>query len=311
MGKSCYVVLLVLCFFCAPIKAAIYPMPAPGDDIVGTEVFTVNVQNGDSSTKIRQRYEISFKELTDANPSVNFDRLKVGQEIVIPSQLILPQYREGIVINLVELRLYYFTPDGKYVLTYPVGLGRENWRTPTTITSVARKAANPTWYVPDSIREYTYERKGEELPDFIPPGPDNPLGAFALYLARRGYLIHGTNDQNSVGLYISSGCIRMQSEAIAKLYEIVPIGTPVYLIHHANKAGWLGSKLYLESHSSISLNEKPSYLNYKDAATAIEQVVADYPATVNWQLVQQTERQHRGIPVMIGVYNNEQNEKSE
>jgi L,D-transpeptidase ErfK/SrfK len=156
-----------------------------------------------------------------------------------------------------------------------------------------------------------YESKGELLPDFIPPGPDDPLGAFALYLATPGYLIHGTNDQDSVGLYVSSGCIRMQKDAIAKLYEIVPIGTPVHLIHHANKAGWLGSKLYLQSYSSISLNEKLSYLNYKDAATAIQEAITDYPADIDWQLVQQTERQHKGVPIIIGVYKNDQSDQSQ
>lgn len=288
-------------FFCATAaNAAVYPMPRDEDDIVG-KMQTVKVESGDNSTTIRQRNEISYHELLEANQNVNFNKLRVGQEITIPSVYVLPPYRSGIVVNTAELRLYYFTPDGRYVFTYPVGLGRQNWRTPTTITKVVNKVADPTWYVPDSIRNYMFKKTGKLLPDFIPPGPDNPLGKYALYLAKRGYLIHGTTQPDSVGTYASSGCMRMSADAIETLYNYVPIGAPVYIIHHTNKAGWQGNTLYLESHTPIGdLREKHSVLNHVPPEDALKNATARYVATVDWDKVKAAVNIEDGIPKPVG-----------
>lgn len=293
--------LFLTLFFCATAaNAAVYPMPRSEDDIVG-KIRTVAVESGDTATTIRQRNEISYHELLEANQNINFNKLHVGQEITIPSIYILPPYRDGIVINTAELRLYYFTPDGRYVFTYPVGLGKQNWRTPTTITKVVNKVAGPTWYVPNSIRNYMFEKTGKLLPDFIPPGPDNPLGKYALYLTKRGYLIHGTTQPDSVGTYASSGCMRMSADAIETLFNYVPIGTPVYIIHHANKAGWQGNTLYLEAHTPISdLREKHSALNYVSPEDAIKSATARYVSTVDWNKVQAAVNVEDGIPKPVG-----------
>jgi len=278
-----------------------YPMPPEGDDIIGYNYIKV-VEHGDSLTKIRQKHEVSYSELLKANPNINFYKLRVGQKVIIPKQFILPKFRKGIVINIPELRLYYFSPDGTHIHTYPIGLGRENWRTPIASTKVVNKTEDPIWRVPDDIREYVYEKTGEILPDEVYPGPKNPLGKYALYLDKQGYLIHGTNTPSSVGTFISSGCMRLLREPIETLYQEVPIGTPVHIIHYPYKAGWRGNKLYLESHEPISdyLYQSNPQLNEIDAESAIYDAIHLRPAQINWNLVSKNIREHLGIPEPIG-----------
>lgn len=293
-------------FFCASLlfaarsEAAVYSMPTNGDSVVGRTI-TTTIKRGDSSTTIRQRYDISEQELFEANPHINFNRPPVvGQVVVIPTQFVLPEYHYGIVINTAELRLYYFTPDGRYVYTYPVGLGRIDWRTPLAATEVIRKQYKPTWTVPDSIHDYMYARHGIFLPEYVPPGPDNPLGDYALYLAKRGYLIHGTNIPTTVGTFASSGCMRLNADAIAQLYRDVAIGTPVHIIHHEAKAGWLNGILYLEAHAPIRGYGRTSDLSYQDAVTAVKEVIAGRVARVNWGLVREADDDMTGIPIPVG-----------
>lgn len=274
-------------------------MPSPGNDMVG-EVLIAKVQPKDSVTSLRQRYEISLYEILEANRTVDFNHLKVGQIIVIPTQYILPEYRQGIVINTAELRLYYFTPDGRYVYTYPLGLGRIEWRTPTVTTRIVKKEYQPTWHVPKSIQAYMLETHDKYLPDEVPPGPENPLGDYALYLAKNGYLIHGTNAPDTVGTFASSGCIRMQADGIETLYHLVPAGTPVYIIHHANKAGWLNHTLYLESHVPIEHDEETSELNYKSVEQAVDEATEEHPAYINKQMMHALSNHPNGMPTVIG-----------
>ena len=174
------------------IQAAKYPMPTPGNDIIG-ELIVAHAQPGETINQIGVRYGIGLHEMLEANPQLNQDELYGGEEVIVPTQFVLPKYRKGIVINLAELRLYYFMPNGRYVFTYPVGLGRRGWRTPTTSTTVIRKTTNPVWTVPSTIRTYVLEETGKLLPGSVPPGPENPLGPYALYIGTHGYLIHGTN----------------------------------------------------------------------------------------------------------------------
>lgn len=293
---------VVLGFFLSTIAVATeYYMPPHGDDIVGRN-YTITVRGGDSLTTIREDNEISYEELLAANPHINFYKLKAGQKIIIPKQHILPKFRTGIVINIPELRLYYFTPDGSRVYTFPVGLGRENWRTPITSATVVNKTQDPTWRVPKSIREYVLNKTGKLLPDEVPPGPDNPLGKYALYLSKNGYLIHGTNSPTSVGTFISSGCMRLLREPIELLYQEVQVGTPVHIIHYPSTAGWQGNKLYLESHKPIqSYTRLPfSSLNSTSAESAIYEAIHLRPAHINWTAVQKNIKERRGIPEQIG-----------
>ena len=198
--------------------ATTYPMPPKGSDIVG-QIMTVEAQSGDTLLKIANDYNIGWHEIMEANPDVNPQDLHSGQRIVIPTAYILPPFRDGIVINLAELRLYYFTRDKKYVLTYPVGLGRKEWRTPIVDSSIISKKKDPTWIAPDSIRDFVFEQTGKELPESIGPGPDNPLGNYAIYMAKAGYLIHGTNQPWSVGSW-SARVVSDFNQPILKNYSM-------------------------------------------------------------------------------------------
>jgi L,D-transpeptidase ErfK/SrfK len=166
------------------------------------------------------------------------------------------------------MRLLYFTEtaEGRLAVTsHPVGIGREGWATPTGTTEVTDKVREPTWYPPASVRA-EHAALGDPLPSIVPPGPDNPLGHFALDLSMPGYLIHGTNKPAGVGMRVSHGCIRLYPEDIEALFERVPRGTPVYIVDQPVLAGWRDEMLYLEVHRP--LNE-----DGRDLAAEVERVI--------------------------------------
>jgi L,D-transpeptidase ErfK/SrfK len=292
----------ILCLLAAILPSlalgARYPMPPRGNDIIGN-LFTVQAEPNQSLTDIGDKYKVGMHEMLEANPHItSADELSGGEEIIIPTQFVLPKYRKGIVINLAECRLYYFTPDGKSVFTYPVGLGRKGWRTPTTSTTVIRKSVNPIWTVPSSIRAYVYEETGNWLPDHIPPGPENPLGHYAMYLGTNGYLIHGTNQPWSIGKLISAGCIRLYNEDVEELYKHVTTGTPVKIIHQPYKAGYQNGRLYLEAHIPLNLSDLPSELNMVSVERSL--LAATHKARdINWEEVRHIVEQQNGIPMPI------------
>ena len=279
-----------------------YPL-SQNTDIIG-RTRTITVKRGDTLTNIAGRYGVGMQEMVDANSSVTDKtrQLTVGEQLIVPTQYILPpkKYREGIVINVAEMRLYYFSLDGRYVSTYPVSLGREGWRTPLGSTYVYRKQPNPTWNVPESIRKY-YADKGEVLPKQVPPGPDNPLGHYAIYLGMQGYLIHGTNAPWNIGKYVSSGCIRMRNHDVEELYYQVNKGTPVHIIYEPHKAGWANGKLYLESHTPVTDNEgSNNYQLDSSAKVVVNEVKSEFAAYVDNQALEQVSSSHSGVPTVVG-----------
>lgn len=288
--------------FSCTASATTYPMPKPGDDLVG-EMFTVSARAGDSLRSIGNRYSMSLYEMLEANQQIKNPRsLNLGEKIFIPAQFILPSARKGIVINLAELRLYYFTPDGKYVMTYPVGVGRRDWRTPIIVTRVVNKTPNPDWRVPKDIKQYAFRKYNRLLPDMVKGGdPENPLGHYAVYLAKPEILIHGTNQQDSVGTYISSGCIRLHAQDIEELYNNVKIGAPVYIMNVSQKAGWLNNQLYLESQIPLRLTTDVSIYNHDSASSALQNVLSRYrDAHVDEKKAKQVVSNRTGIPEVIG-----------
>jgi L,D-transpeptidase ErfK/SrfK len=210
--------------------------------------------------------------------------------------------RKGIVINMPELRLYYFTPDKQSVYTYPVGLGRDQWRTPLFQSKVVSKEVDPTWRPPASIRHHVLEETGNLLPTEVLPGPENPLGPYALRLSANGYLIHGTNQPFSIGKYISSGCIRLHNEDVEELFNIVPVGTPVSIINYPYKAGWQEGKLYLQAQIPMQLDAGSGQLNPGSVRAVIAQSIKSRPAQVDWRQVDEVMEKHTGIPQLIGNY---------
>jgi L,D-transpeptidase ErfK/SrfK len=300
-----FLIPLIFLIYLAPSYATVYRMPAPGDDVVG-QVEVVRSGQGDTLLTIANRYNIGMHEILEANQKLHRDQysasepLSYGTRVVVPTQYVLPAYRKGIVINLAELRLYYFSSDEHYVYTYPVGLGRMDWRTPLTTTTVIRKSPNPTWYPPKDIKEFVYEETGRVLPDAIPPGEENPLGPYAMYLGHNGYLIHGTNQPWSIGKYISSGCIRMHNEDVTELYPHVAVGTPVRIINYSNKAGWSNGTLYLEAQIPLELNYPEGPLNQNTLSAAVNQATKKHAARIDWNKAEETLEEQEGIPKPIG-----------
>lgn len=186
-----------------------------------------------------------------ANPGVSVWYPGEGTEVTVPTRFILPDAdHEGVVVNIPEMRLYYY-PEQKegepaQVETYAISVGRMDWSTPLGETKITEKQKNPPWYPPQSIIE-EHAEDGRELPDVVPPGPDNPLGKYKMRLGIPGYLIHGTNRPQGVGMRVTHGCIRMFPEDVEHLFGKLPVGTQVNLVSEPTKFGWRDETLYVQS----------------------------------------------------------------
>ena len=261
-----------------------FRLPEQGD-IIG-EYYTVTVENPeDTLIDIARRHNIGYEEIRMANPDVSLWVPGEGTEVVIPARYILPPApREGVVVNLSELRLYYYPADKPGIVeTYPVSVGREEFATPVGITRTTVKVKDPAWAPPASMRREAAER-GEPAPSIVPPGPDNPLGRHAILLAMPSYLIHGTNRPDGVGMRVSRGCIRMYPEDIESLYERLPSGTQVNLMDAPFKAGWAADgTLFVQSYPQLEENIG----DFEPLLNAIERVseLADEQAEIDYEQV--------------------------
>ncbi|MFQ3573044.1 MAG: L,D-transpeptidase family protein [Thermodesulfovibrionales bacterium] len=221
--------------------------PVNQDETVIGNITTYTTTKDDSLIEIARRFNLGYNEITDANRELDPFHPGQGREVLIPTQWILPnveQY-EGIVINLPEMRLYLFLKkEGKtMVRTFPIGIGDEGNNTPTGTFKITQKTYKPSWYPPQSIR-----KERPELPNVVPPGPDNPLGTHAMRLSGGSYLIHGTNRPWAVGRRVTHGCLRLYPEDIPVLFDLVPLGTKVNIIHQNVKIGKKGNRIYVEVH---------------------------------------------------------------
>ncbi|MBZ5488307.1 L,D-transpeptidase family protein [Halomonas aquamarina] len=246
-----------------------FRLPEQGD-IIG-EYYTVIVEDPEETLiDIARRHNIGYEEMRMANPDISMWVPGEGTEVVIPARYILPPApREGIVVNLSELRMYYYPADKPGIVeTYPVSVGREEFATPVGITRTTVKVKDPAWAPPASMRREAAER-GEPAPAVVPPGPDNPLGEHAILLAMPSYLIHGTNRPDGVGMRASRGCIRMYPEDIKSLYERLPSGTKVNLMDAPFKAGWAADgTLFVQSYPQLEENQG----DFEPLINAIERV---------------------------------------
>ncbi|MBI5448045.1 MAG: L,D-transpeptidase family protein [Gammaproteobacteria bacterium] len=282
--------------------ALMFPIPQNGTNIVGN-VQVTEVEPGDNFTTLGRRFDVGYYELVESNPDLNPQAPTVWQEVTIPSKFVLPPgARNGILINLPELRLYYFEPSKNRVLTFPVGVGRQGWGTPVCFTSIVGKTKDPTWHVPESIRVARAE-EGVELPKTVAPGPDNPLGDYSMRLAVEGgtYLVHGTNDPSGVGRRSSSGCIRMFPEDIEELFSLTKVGTPVQIVNEPLKTGWDGQHLYLEAHVPLETENKTVPASTKSMVELVSQAAKKYHVGVDWDKAREVAEEQNGIPTIIST----------
>ena len=291
------------------VHGEILELPGEENSVVGT-MYQITTAYGETTPMLAQAHEIGYHELLWANPGVHSWMPGEGVHMHIPRQYILPgNIREGIVLNIAELRLYFYEwPEkGKaQVRSYPISIGRIDWATPLGQTKVIDRLENPNWYPPASVR-LEHLQRGDELPRIVGPGPDNPLGRYALMLDAPGYFIHGTNREEGIGMRVTHGCIRMRSRDIAELIFKVDVGTPVHIVSMPIKVGLMDGVVYLEVHAK-PLEEFPvavaePVMSEADimaplAALQEQLPVGDY--VIYWDQVMEVVRRKRGVPEAIG-----------
>ena len=195
------------------------------------------------------------------------------------------------------MRIYYFHPNENKVTTHPIGIGRKGWNTPIGCGHIIQKKELPYWQPPTSIRN-EHIKRGDPLPSIVPPGPDNPLGKYAMRLSIPGYMIHGTNRPGGIGVRSTSGCIRLFPEDIQALYPQIPIGTSVRIIHAPYKFGHRGYNIFLEAHQPLS----DHYHAYESKLSLLKQALDEALLEdffIDWNYVEQSVTQPKGYPVLI------------
>ena len=281
----------------------------PEQDVIGTVQVTKSTKE-DTLSDIARRFNVGYEEIVRANPKVDPWIPGEGTQIIVPSQFILPNApREGIVINVPQMRLFYFPPAKKgepqLVYTHPIGIGRVGWATPQGTTKVMRRQKDPTWRPTPSILK-EHRENGEELQKVIGPGPDNPLGRFAFYLGWPSYMIHGTNKPAGVGLRSSHGCIRLYPEDIALLFSMVPVGTKVTVVNEPFVFGFQDDKLFLQAFDVLEDDTRDWQKAQKKLVTKaigadIQKELKKRNEEISWDLVGTVGHDHRGIPLVIST----------
>ncbi len=290
----------MLAIAAAPARAAVYELPAPDQHLIG-EVQYVEAAQEDTFVALGRRYGVGYEELVRANPKIDPWLPGEGTRVTIPTQFLLPDApRRGLVLNVPEMRLYYYpNTDGEQtaqVMTFPVSIGRMDWNTPLGLTRVVAKQVDPPWRPPASIRRERIEEGRPELPLLVPPGPDNPLGSRAIRLALPGYLIHGTNKPAGVGMRVTHGCVRMFPEDIEDLFDLVNPGEQVRIVNQPFKMGWHDDALLLEVHPVLEDDVEA----HSRGLTALTQVLVantdERRSDIDWNAMQQIHAQARGMP---------------
>lgn len=265
-----------------------------GDDVVG-DTMTIETDYEDTFVHLGHVYGLGFRELIDANPGVLPWVPGEGTEVLLPLSFIVPrESREAIVLNLAEFRLYHYLPEKRTVRAYAVGIGRQGWQTPTAEAKVTGVTKDPSWTPPASIRR-EHAAKGDILPNVVPPGPDNPLGKFAVKLSLPGYLFHGSNKKLGFGMRVSHGCVRMYDGDIEELASTVKPGTPVRIINEPAKAGWANGRLYLEVHAPLEEHQEID-IPYEEVVRRALASRPDGDIRVDWAKAREVAQAKRGIP---------------
>lgn len=261
-----------------PAYATTYPLPENSGDTVVMQypdgVALTQAEQDETLLDVARRFLFGQTEVVRINPDMDRWKIKKGEIVRLPNKRILPDTpHKGITLNISEYRMYVYPPDQPgTVMSFAHGIGRQDWKTPLGLTKVSRKVKDPSWHPPESIRR-EHAAMGDPLPVVVPPGPHNPLGAYALYLALPGeYRIHGTDIDKiyGIGMQITHGCVRMYPEDIEKLYNATPVGTPVYIVKQPIKVGWLDNMLYIEAHPDLEGEEMSQDERYAVALNLIQ-----------------------------------------
>ncbi|MEZ5918623.1 MAG: L,D-transpeptidase family protein [Alphaproteobacteria bacterium] len=290
-------VLAALCVVSGATGAlAAYDKPYIGKTIEYTAKYE------DTFVHLARDYNLGFVEMRAANPDADPWIPGEGKKLILPTRHILPDApHEGVVINLPEMRLYAYLNGDNEPFSFPIGIGREGLDTPIGGTKVVRKTEGPVWRPTARMR-----KEKPELPEAVPPGPENPLGTHALYLGWPTYAIHGTNKPFGIGRRVSSGCIRMYPEGITRLYELVPVGTSVQVVNQPVKLAWIGDELFIEAHpdieQAIQMEETGFVSSPKlsdEDMKRILKVAGPHKDRLRWAAIRTAIKERRGYPIPV------------
>jgi L,D-transpeptidase ErfK/SrfK len=269
------------------------------DDLIGDMGSHVAVTE-DTLLDLALEHDLGYVEIVAANPGVDPWLPRAGTLVVLPTMHVLPAVEHhGIVINLAEMRLYWFPRKGPPV-TMPLGIGSAGASSPRGRTKIVAKRTNPTWRPTASLRA-----EDPDLPASVPPGPDNPLGSHALYLGWRTILLHGTNRPYGIGRRASHGCFRLSDSNVERLFKEAPIGTPVLVIDQPVKLGWRGAVLYLEIHPTqsqadeLERGELVTDVPVPGLRQRILDLVNGDASRIDWERVVSAAALRSGVPVAI------------
>lgn len=265
------------------------------------ETTTYRASYQDTLLEVARRFNLGYVEMVAANPGTDPWIPGEGTEVVLPTVHLLPEAEPaGIVINLADMRLYYYDAPDRRPRSYPIGIGREGLTTPLGSTEIVRKTEDPSWRPTERMRV-----EDPELPEIVPPGPDNPLGHRAMYLGWQQYLIHGTNKPYGIGRRVSSGCIRMYPEDVEELYGLADVGTKVTVIDQPIKLGWIEGALFMEAHPTQGQSDQIETYGWFEPelpSRVVDEVLAaagPEAHRLDWSRVRQATMERRGYPIRI------------
>ena len=280
------------------------------DDVVGVLQLTTSSRE-DTLPDIARRFNVGYEEIVRANPGVDPWVPGADRKIVVPTQFVLPNApREGVIINLAAMRIFYFPKHAKgepqLVYTHPIGVGKVGWVTPEGVTKIVSREKDPTWRPSAGVRK-EHAANDDPVPAVVPPGPDNPLGKYKFTLGWPSYLIHGTNKPYGVGLRSSHGCIRLYPEDIEKFYQAIPIGTQVRVVNQPFLFGWHSGQLYLQSYTVFeddarNWEKARKTLLMKSVSPRLEKLLKSAHAEVDWEVVAQLTHAPRGLAVPVSTH---------
>ena len=306
MLKTKIYIALLLAAASGPCAATVYTLTDPEQRVFGEDQRVQTVYE-DTLYDMARHYSLGSDELIRVNPRLDPWIPGADKTVFIPGRHILPPGpHEGVVVNIAEHRLYYYPKPERHqpqqVISYPVSIGKMDWRTPLGETRVIAKQKNPWWFPTDSVRA-EHAKDGDTLPARVPPGPDNPLGDRALRLAagKGTYLIHGTNNPIAVGLAVTHGCIRMYPEDIEALFELVAVGTKVTIVNEPVKVAWVDGELLLEAHPPVDAQGQSYEPDVEKFSELLRDAVGDTTVAIHWDYAREVLGRADGVLATVGL----------
>ncbi|MDP9087576.1 MAG: L,D-transpeptidase family protein [Pseudomonadota bacterium] len=306
VAPAASLILLTVAAAMTSANATTYTLSKPEDTVVGQDQ-TIKTVYEDTLYDLARKYSLGSEEIIRVNPGVDPWLPGADKDLVVPGRHILPPGpHEGIVVNLPEHRLYYYPKPKRgapiEVITYPVSIGKMDWRTPLGLTRVIQKEKNPTWFPPESVRK-EHAEAGDPLPPKVGPGPDNPLGAYAMRLAAGNgtYLIHGTNNPIAVGLAVTHGCVRMYPSDVEAIFPLIPVGTPVRLINVPVKVAWIDGELLLEAHPPVDAQGQSFEPDIDQFSDLLKSAVGTSTVAIHWDYAREVLQKADGVIATVGL----------